>query len=158
MEVAKCLAVVRLRGTVNVRKDVDDTLSMLHLNRPHHATLVPSTAPYLGMLQLVKDHVTWGEISKDVLSMLLAEKCELSGGRKLRVEDLKRYGFKSVDELAHALHELKIKLTDLRDVKPVFRLRPPSGGFKRSLKRGVGECGELGYRGEKINDLIRRML
>jgi large subunit ribosomal protein L30 len=40
----------------------------------------------------------------------------------------------------------------------VFRLHPPSKGFKGKIKRGYGSGGELGYRGEKINELLRRML
>ncbi|MEM2203989.1 MAG: 50S ribosomal protein L30, partial [Sulfolobales archaeon] len=43
-------------------------------------------------------------------------------------------------------------------VKPVFRLHPPSGGFKGSIKKPYGNGGELGYRGQDINDLIRRMI
>jgi len=153
----KCLAVIRLRGTMNVRKDMKDTLSMLHLNRPHHATLIPSTPTYLGMLQLIKDYVTWGEISKETLSALLA-KGEANGGRKLDVDALEACGFKSMSELAEALYGVKVKLSALRGIKPVFRLHPPSGGFKRSLKHNFAEGGELGYRGDKINDLLRRML
>jgi len=43
-------------------------------------------------------------------------------------------------------------------VKPVFRLHPPRGGFKGSIRKPYGAGGELGYRGAAINELIRRML
>lgn len=38
----------------------------------------------------------------------------------------------------------------------MLQLRPPKGGF-RSLKQ-MYPRGDLGYRGEKINDLIKRMM
>ncbi len=38
-----------------------------------------------------------------------------------------------------------------------YRLHPPRGGFKKTIKRPRPK-GELGYRGEEINKLIARML
>jgi len=49
-------------------------------------------------------------------------------------------------------------LKDLPGVKPVFRLHPPRKGFKGSIKKSYRAGGEAGYRGEAINDLIRRMV
>ena len=60
----KCLAVVRIRGTVNVRKEVEDTLRMLNLQSNCHATLIDDRPSYLGMLRKVQNYVTWGEDSK----------------------------------------------------------------------------------------------
>jgi large subunit ribosomal protein L30 len=42
--------------------------------------------------------------------------------------------------------------------KPYFRLHPPKGGLKRSVKRFFGDKGEAGYRGLAINDLVIRMV
>lgn len=46
MESNKLLAVVRIRGTVNVRKEINDTLKMLRLHHLNHATLIESTPWY----------------------------------------------------------------------------------------------------------------
>ena len=44
-------------------------------------------------------------------------------------------------------------------LKPYFRLHPPRGGFERKgIKKTFMEGGALGDRGEKINDLIKKML
>ncbi|MAE13716.1 hypothetical protein CMO92_04065 [Candidatus Woesearchaeota archaeon] len=44
-------------------------------------------------------------------------------------------------------------------LKPFYRLHPPRGGFKgKGIKKTFKEGGSLGYRGEKMNELIRRML
>ncbi len=44
-------------------------------------------------------------------------------------------------------------------VSPVFHLHPPRKGFgRKGVKRGFATGGALGDRGEKINDLLQRML
>jgi large subunit ribosomal protein L30 len=154
----KCLVVVRIRGTINVRGDVKDTLAMLRLHKPNHATLIPATPTYLGMLQKAKDYIAWGEASKETIAKLLRFKGRLIGGKRLTEENLKKLGFKGFNHLAEALYSGKIRLKDISELKPVFRLHPPSGGFKRPVKKAFSEGGELGYRGEEINGLIEKMV
>ncbi len=154
----RCLAVVRIRGTINVRKDVKQTLKLLRLNKVNHATLIFPSPQYLGMLQKAKDYITWGEVSKETILKLLRERGEIVGGKKLTDEYVKNLGFKNLEEIAEKIYSLKLKLKDLDGVKPVFRLHPPSGGFKKTLKRGFSEDGELGYRGEEINKLLEKMM
>jgi len=153
-----CLAVVRVRGTVNVRGDVKDTLTMLRLHKPNHATLIPATPTYLGMLQKAKDHISWGEISEKTLAKLLQHRGRLKGNRPLTREYLRKLGFRSFLSAAKALRSGKLTLKGFPNLKPVFRLHPPSGGFKKPVKRAFAEGGELGYRGEKINELLERMM
>ena len=44
-------------------------------------------------------------------------------------------------------------------LKKYFRLHPPRGGFERKgTKTGFTAGGALGYRGEKINDLMQKMI
>src|SRR5437667_12735121 len=64
-------AVLRLRGKSDLRRDVKDTLRLLHLTRQNHCAIVPQNATYRGMLQVVKDYVTWGEVDAEVRARLL---------------------------------------------------------------------------------------
>jgi large subunit ribosomal protein L30 len=52
---------------------------------------------------------------------------------------------------------MEVQLKDLKDIKPVFRLHPPKKGFKGTIKRSYKSGGVTGYRGEDINNLIKRM-
>ncbi|RLE58223.1 MAG: 50S ribosomal protein L30, partial [Thermoprotei archaeon] len=70
---------------------------------------------------------------------------------------IQKLGFHDFKELAQAILNGKISIKDLRELKPVFRLHPPSGGFKYTIKKRFGAGGELGYRGSAINDLVRKM-
>ena len=51
---------------------------------------------------------------------------------------------------------VKVKLADV-GIKPVFRLHPPRKGYE-DIRLSVKEGGSLGYRGEEIKDLAKRML
>lgn len=151
-------AVVRVRGTVNVRHDIKKTLEMLRLNRVNHCVLVEENESYKGMLQKAKDYITWGEIEKDTLVELIKKRGRLIGDKPLDDGYVKSAtSYKSIEELAEAIIEGKIKYRELPEIKPVFRLSPPRKGYE-GIKRAYTVGGALGYRGKDINDLIKRML
>ena len=81
-----------------------------------------------GMIGKVKDYVTWGEITEDVYKQLVEKRGE---------KDPK----------------------DNKKMKPFFRLSPPRKGFgRKGIKKSFADGGALGYRGDKINDLVKRMI
>jgi large subunit ribosomal protein L30 len=157
-EKRKCLAVIRVRGSSGVFRDIKETLKMLHLTRNYHATLIDDRPSYLGMLRKVQNQVTWGEVSKDSTVQLLRERGKLVGNKKITEEYLKEIGYKSLDDLAEAIHKTEVELTRLPNVKPVFRLHPPKKGFKGKVKKSYAAGGVTGHRGEAINNLIKRMI
>jgi len=149
-------AIIRLRGSAGINRNVEDTLQMLRLKAVNNCVVAPETVDYKGMLEKVKDSITWGEIDKDVLISMLKKRLKLKSGERI-IEK----GFKSVtgyepEKLAEMLIEGKIKLKDLEKIEPVLRLTPPSKGFK-SIKEHYPK-GELGYRGKEINELLKRMI
>jgi len=154
----RCLAVVRIRGTVNVRREIEDTLKMLNLERNCHATLIDDRPSFLGMLRKAQTVLTWGEVSKETIALLLRKRGRIVGNKKLTDEYVKKIlGYDSLEALAEAIYNLEVDLRGLSGVKPVFRLHPPRKGFEGSVKKSYSAGGETGYRGEDINDLIRRM-
>jgi len=157
-EKRKCLAVIRVRGTSDVFREINETLKMLHLTRNCHATLIDDRPSYLGMLRKVQNQVTWGEVSKDITVQLLRKRGKLVGNKKLTEEYLKEIGYKSLDDLAEAIHKTEVEFTRLPNVKPVLRLHPPKKGFKGKVKKSYAAGGVTGHRGEAINNLIKRMI
>ncbi|BEP17515.1 50S ribosomal protein L30 [Pyrofollis japonicus] len=163
----KLYAIIRIRGRVDVHPDVEYTLSLLRLHKKHHLVLYPSTMPGIeGMLRKVRDWITWGEIDRETLIQLLKTRGRVPGNKPLTDEYVKeKLGLSGIEELADKLLKGEIMLHKLYDkknkvwiIKPVFRLHPPRGGFKGSIKKHYGAGGELGYRGPAINELIKRML
>jgi len=152
------LSAIRVRGKVNVRHDIKKTLQMLRLTRVNHCVLINDTNSYRGMLKKAKDYITWGEIDKKTLIELIKRRGRLVGDVPITEEYIKNAtSYNSLEELADALLEGKVKYKDLPNVKPIFRLHPPRGGYE-GIKRPFSLKGALGYRGEKINELIMRML
>lgn len=153
-------AVIRIRGIPDTPADVEYTLNLLKLRRKYSLVIYPKDLPGLeGMLRKVKDWVTWGEIDEETLALLLEKRGRDKGGLKLSRDILKKFfNVDSFEELARKILSGEIVLHKQDVIKPVFRLHPPRGGFKGSIKKPIGDHGELGYRGSGINDLIKRML
>jgi large subunit ribosomal protein L30 len=151
------LAVVMIRGRAGLRKEIKDTLLMLNLKAPNNCVLIPETESYEGMLEKCKDVCTWGEIEKETLVKLLQKRLRAEGDKRVDEKLLKEItNFNSFEEFADALLSGKTKLKDFKKLKPVFRLTPPSKGFK-SVKEAYPK-GDLGYRGKEINELLERMI
>jgi len=156
---SKLFAVIRIRGRTSLSPDIERTLELLKLTRKNHMALVRETPSTQGMLQKVKDFVTWGEISIETLERVLEKRGLLVGNKRLTNDYLKESTpFKNVKELAKMIYNGKVELKHLKFMKPIFRLTPPSGGFKGSIKKSFKTKGELGYRGEAINELILKMI
>ncbi|MGZ7095190.1 MAG: 50S ribosomal protein L30 [Methanobacterium sp.] len=151
------IAAIRLRGRTGIKKDIANTLDMLKLTRINHAVLIEDNPSYNGMLQKAKDYITWGEIDQETVSKLLSKRGKITGNVKLTEDYLKdNTDFSSVEELSKALADSGNKLED-SGIKPVFRLHPPRKGYE-NIKKTFAESGSLGYRGDEINDLIKRMI
>jgi large subunit ribosomal protein L30 len=154
----KCVCAVRVRGTVRASRETRETLQMLHLARNNYAVLIDDRPSFLGMLKTAQNFITWGEAAKETVHMLISNKGRLAGNKKLTDEYVQNTGFKSLDELVEAIFNCHIEYWKLSNVQPVFRLHPPTKGFKGKIKKSYSMSGELGYRGEKINELVKRMV
>ena len=151
-------AVIRLRGKHDLRATVDDTLKMLHLTRQNHCVIIPQDPTHTGMLKVVKDFVTWGEVDEQTLAKALLRRGRAVGDKPIDDAFVKAHSqYKSVWDLSQAVAKGEAGLRDVQDLRPVLRLHPPVRGL-RGIKRGYNDGGDLGYRGKAINELIERML
>jgi LSU ribosomal protein L30P len=152
------LAVIRIRGTTGIRPQAAKTAELLRLNRINHLVFVEDNETTRGMLQTVKDYVTWGEVDEETIEMILKYRAQLKGHNPLSEEELKEIsGYQTFKELASAINTGKIKFRDIRDIVPVIRLNPPRGGYE-AIRKPFKQKGSAGYRGKDINNLILRML
>jgi len=154
----KNMVILRIRGSVAIRKELEYTFKLLHLHKKNHATIIRGHPTHLGMLQKIKDYATWGEASIETIALLLSKKGRLKGNRRLTDNHVKEnFRWDSINSFAEAIAKKKIDIWKLPTLKPVFRLHPPKGGFHGSIKKPYPK-GELGYRGEDINKLIKKMI
>ncbi|MBW2986703.1 uL30 family ribosomal protein [Candidatus Woesearchaeota archaeon] len=112
------LAIIRIKGPVRVKYEVEDTMKMLHLNKKFNCVVIEDKPEFRGMIKKVEHLITWGKITDET-----------------------------------------IKLLEKRKKGKYFALHPPKGGFERKgTKIPFKLGGAYGYRKDKINDLIQRML
>lgn len=140
-------AVVRLRGSVNLRKEIKDTLRMLRLTRVNHCVLLRKDPKIEGMIKKVKDFITWGEINDKTLENLISKRGRMVGDKRPEEKEIKNI-------LTKIKKDKSVK--DIEGFKPVFRMNPPRKGYE-GIKRAFPK-GALGYRGENINKLLERMM
>jgi len=151
-------AVIQVRSTIKSAKGVRETLEHMRLHTVNHLVLLSENASTKGMLQKVKDYVTYGDIDAKTLAEVLRKRGRLVGNKRLTDEYVKantKYG--NIEELANAILKGEAKISDVKDLKPVFRLHPPHKGYEH-LKRHYTVGGSLGDRGKDINRLIARMI
>ncbi|KYK31850.1 MAG: 50S ribosomal protein L30 [Theionarchaea archaeon] len=152
----KRIIAVRVRGTVKMRKDINDTLAMLNLTKPHHAAVIDDRPSYKGMLEKAKDYITYGEIEQSVLEALIGKWARREGNKRISEEYVKEKTGQTIPQFAESVMKFEKELDQL-EIKNLFRLHPPRKGHK-DIKRAFSQGGSLGYRGEFINDLVRRMI
>jgi large subunit ribosomal protein L30 len=87
------IAVVLVRGIINVKPGVKTTLQRLRLKRKNNCVILSKTPQVMGMIQKVKDYVTWGEVTAETKALLV--KIMKRKGGKVKVAQLQppRKGF-----------------------------------------------------------------
>ena len=151
-------AAVRVRGQVNVRGNIRETLEHLRLHRANHCVLLPDSPATVGMLRKAKDYLTWGDVAAETIAKLILKKGRAVGRAPVDDAYVKAHSrFSSVWDLAQALAKGEARLSDVKGLTPVLRLDPPRHGY-RGVKRPFRDGGALGYRGVEIVELLDRML
>ncbi len=155
----KRIAVIRLSGDTGIKKEIRDTFKLLRLYNKYTCIILPSSQNFLGMIQKINEFVTWGEINKDTFRLLLEKRGKITKKEKFSEKYLKEKAKISLDDFADQFIKMKKEFKDIPGLKNFFKLCPPRGGFeKNGIKKQFSLGGALGYRKEKINELIVRML
>jgi large subunit ribosomal protein L30 len=151
-------ALVQVRGNVNMNGDIQDTLAMLNVNRVNHATFVPETDTYDGMVTKVNDYVAHGQPSQETVELLLANRAEPADG-DADIDDewvADNTDYDDVESLAAALVDEETTLQE-QGLSPTLRLHPPRGGHD-GIKQPASAGGQLGkHTTEQIDDLLEAM-
>ena len=138
------IAVIRIKGRIGVKRKMAEGLKRLGLNTKYSCVILKNTKDKVGMLKRLRDYVAYGDISEDDFKELLEKRSKAVNGNEKKP---------SADEVIKGFKQGK-RLKDM-NVQPVFRLHPPRKGIEskqRYPKR------ELGYHGNKINELLKRMV
>lgn len=127
------IAIVRVRGRFGLKPKIRRTLELLKLYRPNHCVIYKDSPSLRGMLRVVENYVTYGEISDVTLKELIAKRGDKKANPDELLELIKRNG----------------------RIDHVFRLHPPRKGWK-SIKERYPK-GALGER-DDMDSLLKRMM
>tara|TARA_Y100000310_G_scaffold275670_1_gene292324 strand:+ start:2768 stop:3238 length:471 start_codon:yes stop_codon:yes gene_type:complete len=153
------IAIIRIAGQQGLNKKVKNTFKLLNLHKKNSCVIIDLSDSIKGMIKVIKDQATWGEIDDQTLKQLLEKRGRLPGNKQLTEEYLKQNIKKGLDDVFLELKEDKLKIKDIPGLKPFFRLNPPRKGYGvKGTKKQFSLGGALGYRKEKINNLIQNML
>jgi len=131
------IAIIRVRGKNKIRKPVKDTFIFLRLLNKNHCVILDKSDNIMGMVKKVKDYVTYGEIDDATLKLLVEKR-----GKESKDKESK----KSIE-------------FDGKKYRPFFALNPPRKGYgRKGVKVSFKAGGALGYRADKINDIIKKMI
>ncbi len=101
---AETIVVIRIRGSMETRYDIEDTLSQhLHLTRRMHCSVF--SKDIRGWLQKAKDYITWGPIDAETYKQLIAKRGEGKEQKLYRLHPPKG-GFKKSTKIAFPKGEL----------------------------------------------------
>ena len=149
------IAIILIRGLVNVPHTLKKTLEFLRIKQKHICVVVDDNEITRGMINKVKDYITYGEIDEKMFKELVLKRGKLLGGNKI---DSKF----DIDKLTKEFFSGKIKNKEFisnYNLKAFFRLHPPIKGYERKgIKMPFAKGGALGNRKEKISILISKML
>ena len=132
---------IRISGHVEMPKDAEETLFRMRMRKKYSAVLLKETQESQNLLQVVRNFIAYGKIDQKTLEELLS--------KRAKSLDKKKVDAKKTAEII--LNE-GIEKTG---IKPFFRLHPPRKGIDSKLHYPKGV---LGDNGDKINELVRRML
>jgi len=90
---------------------------------------------------------------------MLALKNKRKKSKKMRAQTTHMKLGMSLEEFSKNFIDLKKELKDIPGLRLFFRLKPPIKGFEnKGIKQPFSKGGALGYRKDKINDLIMNMI
>lgn len=138
------IAAIRIAGRVGLRNRIKETLYKLRLRRKYSCVVFPENKEETKKaLKNIRDYIAYGEINEETLKELIEKR-----GKPL-TKNTKIDTKKAIETLKSE------KSLEESGIKPFFRLQPPRKGIntKEHFPKGI-----LGDHGEKINDLIKRML
>lgn len=142
----KKLLVVRVRGRIRLLTEIKETMNMLRLYKTNYCVIIDNTPANLGMVQKAKDYITWGEAEDALVEELFAKR-----GKEYRgpLTDSKK-------KISYAGKYVEWKG---KKYAKFFTLQPPKGGYgRRGVKTTFAQKGAIGWRGQDINTLVRKMM
>lgn|GEM_PF-1260119 len=161
----KVAIVVRIRGIIGNSPKVVKILQLLRLRQINNAVFVRLNKATINMLRMVEPFIAYGYPSLKTIKQLVykrgfgkVNKQRIPISDNAVVEDtLGKHDIICVEDLVHEVATVGPHFKEASNFLWPFKLSSPNGGFTKKLNH-FNEGGDAGNRGEKINELVQRMI
>jgi large subunit ribosomal protein L7e len=162
----KLVFVIRVRGILNVSPKVKKILQLLRLRQINNGVFVRVNAATTKMLRLIEPFIAYGYpnlkstkelIYKRGFGKVSAQRVPLSDNVVVS-NGLKGTGLECVEDVIHEIYTMGENFKAASNFLWPFKLQSPRGGFTGSKLNHFNEGGACGQQGEKINQLIKKMI
>ena len=163
----KCpVVIIRICGIwERIPKEIKLILSKLNLKELNNAVILFYNKNVVKMINLIENYVTWGYVNKHRIEDLLRKRGSVISGsneaNELSNEDIENHlgklGIVCIEDIVFELTKETENAKAVLNYLGYFKLGKNDDGFEKvnlSFEKG----GSHGFRGEKINDLLKKMI
>lgn len=162
---AKLAFVIRLRGIIGVSPKVRKILQLLRLRQINNGVFVKLNGATIKMLRLVEPYIAYGFPNLKSTRELIYKRGYGKVDKKRTPLDnnevvegsLGKFDIVCVEDLIHEIFTVGPHFKEASNFLWPLKLSSPTGGFRKKLLH-YNEGGDAGLRGEKIHELIKRMI
>jgi len=162
----KPIIIIRICGQwVRIPKEIQLILAKLNLKELNNAIILFYNKDNFKMIKLIESYITWGYINKNSIEELLRKRGSVTFGNNepneldnAQIEDaLGKLGIVCIEDIIHELTNETKNAKDVLNFLGYFKLEANDEGFDKaniSFEKG----GNQGFRGDKINALLKKMI
>jgi large subunit ribosomal protein L7e len=162
---AKLAFVIRIRGIIGVSPKVRKILQLLRLRQINNGVFVKLNGATVKMLRLVEPYIAYGYPNLKTTRELIYKRGHGKVEKKRTPLDnndiiekaLGTFDIVCMEDLIHEVHTVGPHFKEAANFLWPMKLSSPTGGFRKKLLH-YNEGGDAGLRGEKIHELVKRMI
>lgn len=160
------LIIIRIAGQAQrISKEIKTLLARLHLDKMYSAIILFYNKDTLKTVKLIESYVTWGYLKKSKLEELLTKRGSVIIGNNeqneldnAQIENaLGKYGIFCLEDI---IHELSIEGKHSKEVMNYlgYFMLAQCDEIKDKVNIAFDKGGNQGFRGDKINALLKKMI
>jgi large subunit ribosomal protein L7e len=160
------VVVLGVCGLIGLSPKVRKILQLLRLRQIHNGVFVRVNAATEKMLRLVEPFIAYGYpnlksvralVYKRGFGKVTGQRIPLSSNEVVQA-GLGKFGIQCVEDVIHEIYTSGAHFKEVSNFLWPFKLQSPRGGFIGKKLNHFIEGGACGQQGEKINNLIKKVI
>ena len=160
------IMVIRICGQwTRIPKEIQLILTKLNLKELNNAIILFYNKDNFKMIKLIESYITWGYINKTRIEELLRKRGSVTVGNNepneldnTQIENaLGKYGIVCIEDIIYELTKETKNAKNVLHYLGYFKLENNDEGFDK-VNVPFEKGGNQGFRGDKINELLKKMI